>query len=39
MITEGSRDIEDWSNDPENVALCHGNKLHLQIYSNRKHLF
>jgi len=21
MISEGSRDSEDWSNDPENVAL------------------
>ncbi len=31
--------IEDWSNDAENSALYHKNKLHFKIYSNRKHLF
>ncbi len=25
MISEGSRDIEDWSNDAENSALHHRN--------------
>ncbi len=25
MISEGSRDTEDWSNDPENSALHHRN--------------
>ncbi len=32
-----SRDTEDWRNDAENTALHHKNKLHLKIYSNRKH--
>ncbi len=27
MISEGSRDPEDWSNDTENLALHHRNKL------------
>ncbi len=27
MISEGSRDTEDWSNDAENSALHHGNIL------------
>ncbi len=27
MISEGSCDTEDWSNDAENSALCHRNKL------------
>ncbi len=39
MISEGSRDTEDWRNDAENSALLHENKLHFQIYSNRKQLF
>ncbi len=39
MISEGSCDTEDWSNDAENPALHHRNKLHLQIYSHRKQLF
>ncbi len=34
MISEGSCDTEDWSNDAENSALHHRNKLHLKIYSN-----
>ncbi len=29
---------EDWSNDSENSALHHRNKLHLIIYSHKKHL-
>jgi len=32
MITEGSCDTEDWSNDAENSALNHRNKLHVKIY-------
>ncbi len=35
MISEGSYDTEDWSND----ALHHRNKLHFKIYSNGKQLF
>ncbi len=30
MIFEGSCDTEDWSNDAENSALHHRNKLHFQ---------
>ncbi len=30
MISEGSCDTEDWSNDTENSALHNSNKLHLQ---------
>ncbi len=33
------RITEDWSNDAENSALHHGNKIHFKIYSNRKQLF
>jgi len=36
MTSEGSRDTEDWSNDPEYSAL---QKEYLQIYSNRNQLF
>ncbi len=32
MISEGSCDTEDWSNDAENTALYHRNKLHLNIF-------
>ncbi len=39
MISEGSCDTEDWSNDAENSALHHRNKLHFKIDHNRKHLF
>ncbi len=39
MISEGSCDTEDWSNDAENSTLHHKNKLHLKKYSNRKQLF
>ncbi len=31
MISEGSRDTEDWSNDAENSALNLRNKLHFKI--------
>ncbi len=31
MISEGSCDIEEWSNDAENSALCH-----FKVYKNRK---
>ncbi len=34
-----SCDTEDWSNDAENTALDHRNKLYLNIYSNRNLLF
>ncbi len=36
MISEGSCDIEDWSNDAENSALHNRNKLHFKMHSNRK---
>ncbi len=36
LISEGSRDTEDWSNDAENPALYHMNISHFTIYSNRK---
>ncbi len=36
MISEGSCDTEDWSNDAENSALHHRNILHFKIYYNRK---
>ncbi len=36
MISEGSCDTEDWSNDAENSALHHRNKLHFKIYSDKK---
>ncbi len=32
MISEGSYDTEDWSNDAENSALHHMNKFHLKKY-------
>ncbi len=40
MISEGSCDTEDWSNDAEN-SLHHitGKKDILKIYSNRKQVF
>ncbi len=38
-ISEGSCDTLDYSNDAENSALHHRNKLHFQIYSNKKQLF
>ncbi len=31
MISEGSCDTEDWSNDAENSALHHRNKLYFKI--------
>jgi len=39
MISEGSCDIEEWSNDAENSALIAGIKLHFTIYPNIKQLF
>ncbi len=39
IISERSCDTEDWSNDAENSALHHSNKLHFKIYSKRKRLF
>ncbi len=38
-ISEGSCDTKDWSNDAENSALHHRNKLHFQIYSNKKNCY
>ncbi len=37
MISEGSCDTEDWSNDAENSALIKG--INYILYSNRKLLF
>jgi len=39
MISEGSCDTEDWSNETENSALHHRNKLDFKIYFTRKWLF
>ncbi len=39
LISEGSDGTEDWSNDAENSASYHRNKLHFKIYYNRKQLF
>ncbi len=33
MIYDRSCDTEDWSNDADNTALHHRNKLHFKIYS------
>jgi len=38
MISEGSCDTEDWSNDAENSALHHRNKLNFKIHLKRKQL-
>ncbi len=32
MVSEGSCDTEDWSNDAENSALHHRNKLYILKY-------
>ncbi len=32
LISEGSCDTEDWSNDAENTAFHHRNKLHFKTY-------
>ncbi len=34
MISEGSCDTEDWSNDAENAALLHRNKLYVKVYKS-----
>ncbi len=39
IISKGSCDTEDWSNDAENSALHHRNKPHFIIYSHRKQWF
>ncbi len=39
MISEGSCDTEDWSNDAEKSALTLQNKLHFTIFMNRNQLF
>ncbi len=36
MISEGSCDTDDWSND---AHFDHGNKLHFTIYSQREQQF
>ncbi len=36
MISERLCDTEDWSNDAENAAAHHRNKLYFKIYSHRK---
>ncbi len=32
MISEGSCDTEDWSNDAENSALRYRNKFYFKVY-------
>ncbi len=32
MISEGSHDTEDWSNDAEYSSLLHMNKLYFKVY-------
>jgi len=39
MISEGSCDTGDWSNNAENSALHHRDKFHFKVYSDRKRLF
>ncbi len=39
MISEGSCDTEDWSNDAENTALITEINDIFEIYSHRKKLF
>ncbi len=39
MISEGSRDTEDWSNDAENSDLHHKNKVWFKIHLNTKLYF
>ncbi len=39
MISEGSRDTEDCSNDAENSALHHRNKLFLKYIKIETHYF
>ncbi len=36
MISEGSGDTEDWSNDAENPVLTHRSKLQLKISKNKE---
>ncbi len=39
MISEGSCDTEGWSNDAENSALIHWNKLYFKIYTHIENSF
>ncbi len=39
MISEGSCDTENWSNDAENTALNHRNKLLFKIFRIVKSIF
>ncbi len=36
LCNKQSCNTEDWSNDAENAALHHNNKLHFKIFKNRK---
>ena len=36
MISEGSCDTEDWSNDADNSALHHRNKLYFKVFKKQK---
>ncbi len=39
MISEGSCDTEDLSNDAENSAFYHMDEFNFKTYSNRKQFF
>ncbi len=39
MISEGSCDTEDWSNDAENLALQITSIYYLQYFSSNKHSY
>ncbi len=39
IISEGSCDTEDWSNDAENVVLHRRNKFNFRIDYNKKQLY
>ncbi len=39
MISEGSCDTEDQSNDAENSGLHHRNKLHFKMKKGKKKFF
>ncbi len=39
MISEGSCDTEDWSNDAENSAFHLRNKLYFKTYYNKNSYF
>ncbi len=37
MISEGSRDTEDWRDAAENTALYHGNTFHVKYIQMENH--